>query len=309
MPINYISILRCFALLIIINSHCGAFYGSFSFLGTGGAVGNALFFFTSGYTLCLGNKNIGFGKWMLKRIIRIYPSVWLFLLLSNLFLEGKYYYSDFFITPFWFVNAIFVFYILFYAVIKYIPNKIPLVICILSVPYLLTYFLLNDYSIFLIDYVSNATFLHWYYYFAIMLFGAFCSNHLIKVKRPSICFLLSMFVYFTIKCIIKHFEILIPMQFIIPFGLFFVCKYALVLSKKIESFLLVRKNIFRIVGYLSRLSLETYIVQFSIIAFFERIDIPCALMFVFITVILSADIINRLSGFSRRFLNKFVPIF
>lgn len=49
-----IDIMKFFAVLAITNSHMELLYGDYSFLATGGAIGDVLFFFASGYTLFLG---------------------------------------------------------------------------------------------------------------------------------------------------------------------------------------------------------------------------------------------------------------
>ena len=49
-----IDILKCIAAILITNSHMGPLYGKYSILATGGAIGDVLFFFCSGFTLFLG---------------------------------------------------------------------------------------------------------------------------------------------------------------------------------------------------------------------------------------------------------------
>lgn len=49
-----IDILKFLAVLAITNSHMELLYGDYNFLATGGAIGDVLFFFASGYTLFLG---------------------------------------------------------------------------------------------------------------------------------------------------------------------------------------------------------------------------------------------------------------
>ena len=49
-----IDILKCFAAIVITNSHMDILYPKFGALATGGAIGDALFFFCSGFTLFLG---------------------------------------------------------------------------------------------------------------------------------------------------------------------------------------------------------------------------------------------------------------
>ena len=47
----------------------------FSILATGGAIGDVLFLFVSGYTLFLGNMDLKFDNWYKRRINRIYPTL------------------------------------------------------------------------------------------------------------------------------------------------------------------------------------------------------------------------------------------
>lgn len=49
-----IDVLKFFAIFLIINSHSDIAYPRFSMLATGGAIGDCLFLFCSGYTLLLG---------------------------------------------------------------------------------------------------------------------------------------------------------------------------------------------------------------------------------------------------------------
>lgn len=69
-----IDIVKFLAVFLIINSHADIMYPQFSQLATGGAIGDALFLFCSGYTLFWsGTKR--FDNWYKRRINRIYPSV------------------------------------------------------------------------------------------------------------------------------------------------------------------------------------------------------------------------------------------
>ncbi len=67
-----VDVLKFLAALLITNSHMEILYGEYSFMATGGAIGDALFFFCSGYTLFLG-RNASFFNWYKRRINRIYP--------------------------------------------------------------------------------------------------------------------------------------------------------------------------------------------------------------------------------------------
>lgn len=69
-----IDIVKFLAVFLIINSHADICYPKYSALATGGAIGDALFLFCSGYTLFWGNMK-RFDNWYKRRISRIYPSV------------------------------------------------------------------------------------------------------------------------------------------------------------------------------------------------------------------------------------------
>ena len=62
------------AALLITYSHMKVLFPKYEGLVTGGAIGDALFFFCSGFTLFLGRKS-NFANWYGRRVNRIYPSI------------------------------------------------------------------------------------------------------------------------------------------------------------------------------------------------------------------------------------------
>lgn len=79
-----IDILKFFAALLITNSHMELLYGKYSVFATGGAIGDVLFFFCSGFTLFLSRMG-RFDNWYKRRINRIYPTVFAWAILSAFF--------------------------------------------------------------------------------------------------------------------------------------------------------------------------------------------------------------------------------
>ena len=63
-----IDILKFLAVFLIINSHMDALYVKYGMLATGGAIGDVLFLFASGYTLLLSKRNLSFDNWYKRRI-------------------------------------------------------------------------------------------------------------------------------------------------------------------------------------------------------------------------------------------------
>lgn len=65
-----LELLKFVAVIIVLNSHMDPIYGKYGFLSTGGAIGDALFFFVSGFTIFLGRFG-RFDNWYKRRIKRI----------------------------------------------------------------------------------------------------------------------------------------------------------------------------------------------------------------------------------------------
>ena len=85
---NFISLLLFIATCLITNSHFDTLYGSYSFLSTGGMIGNGLFFFVSGYTMYLSLQRIRINRneiifWFTRRFVRIYPAYWVYLIVNQ----------------------------------------------------------------------------------------------------------------------------------------------------------------------------------------------------------------------------------
>lgn len=111
-----IDILKVMAVLCVLNSHMEICYGNYSFLATGGAIGDALFFFCSGFMLFRG-KSLRFDNFIKRRISRIYPTVFIVAIVGTL-LFGK---SDNIVSIIlygggWFVSCIMIYYALIWLV-------------------------------------------------------------------------------------------------------------------------------------------------------------------------------------------------
>lgn len=73
--------LRAIAAVMITNSHYADIW-PISAMAFGGHFGNCIYFFLSGF--CLYKIKDSFPKWYLKRIIRVYPAVWIASLINIL---------------------------------------------------------------------------------------------------------------------------------------------------------------------------------------------------------------------------------
>ena len=119
-----IDILKFIAALIITNSHMELLYGKYSALATGGAIGDVLFFFCSGFTLFLGKMG-RFDNWYKRRINRIYPTVFAWAIMGA-FIFG--YHNDMKYTLIdgggWFVTCIMIYYVILYIIRRVMQNKL-----------------------------------------------------------------------------------------------------------------------------------------------------------------------------------------
>lgn len=116
-----IDILKFIAVFMVMNSHMEMCYPKYQFLATGGAIGDALFFFASGFTLFLG-RDMRFDQWYKRRINRIYPSI----IAAAIFAYVVWHYEenigDILIGKrYWFIGCIMIYYIFLYP-LKIIKN-------------------------------------------------------------------------------------------------------------------------------------------------------------------------------------------
>lgn len=167
-----IEMLKAIAALLVMNSHMDAMYGEYSYLGTGGAIGDALFFFCSGYSIFLSQRVENFFNWYKRRIQRIVPSV------VAMFLIGAIYTA--FNIPAkvdinWFLQCIMLYYIVLYPIKRYASNRMWWIMLIVASITLGWYFIfgINPHTR---GNIYGTTMLKWCFYFMFMLFGSICGR-------------------------------------------------------------------------------------------------------------------------------------
>lgn len=199
--------MRFLAVILITNSHIGPLYPPhLQFLSTGGALGNSLFFFCSGFALYLSNRDTGFAPWAIRRFTRIYPSLWIFMTVCFLGGIQSFRLPDIIIPTFWFLQAIFVFYVFFFYSIKFFERQLWKVCAAFIFPLLVTYFYVPHHE-WIIENTEHNHFLHWYFYYIIMLFGAIAAQRRTNtespssIARPLSAVLLIVTVYYSLKYI------------------------------------------------------------------------------------------------------------
>lgn len=114
-----IDLLKFLAVLLIVNFHAKSMYPKWSFLGTGGDIGNALFFYSSGVLLYGGIFRTQFVPWIKCRLARLLPTLigWSFIAavlsatsIGNIDPRAINTYSAMTAQPWWFIRCLMLYY-------------------------------------------------------------------------------------------------------------------------------------------------------------------------------------------------------
>jgi peptidoglycan/LPS O-acetylase OafA/YrhL len=292
--------LRASAILLVINSHLD-FYYPIPFIGTGGTIGNSLFFFLSsfGLTKSAQNKRIKFIDYLAKRINRIYPAVWFtifFLLFPSMIYQNRFqinkislYIGYFFYPPFWFLRALMIYYIISYFYIYSRDKAIiikPILLSVLSYFFVYTFWLdLSSPS------VEKAPF-KLIFYFLIFLFGI----HIAKSKKDIVYNgpIDLVFLFLSVSTIYLHRflmtkNILPEMQFIQHAAMFPTVLFALKACRSpfVLNGIMKNRVLASISNFLASRTLEIYIVHMTISPHIRNLKLPFPFnIFLFLTLTL-----------------------
>lgn len=287
------NLLRFFAVIFVVNSHLDSFYpDEFSYLATGGGVGNSLFFFASGYGLYFGlNKlqHMNVMEWTLKRCERIYIPYWgaLLLLLPIAVITGdldvhnvlgnfsNLYYPH---QVYWFLRAIIVFYLIIYftfSIGKHVSNvKVILAsIFILVCIYMFSYVFLIDRSIFSIESLPFRL----SFYLLCMYLGMFCASFIKRVNVSAVFSLLGLFAAFAIYGISKYLMLkgeAYDFQFMQHVATLMICVFIYTCSHSVYIAKLYSIKYLRVcIEFIANHSLEIYLVHLPIVFLIRYLDV------------------------------------
>jgi len=303
--------LRFIAILLITNSHLDHFY-PLSQLGTGGAIGNALFFMLSGYGLVLSENNQPrtFLPWYKRRIARIYPSMILAVIFIIIVPQAARSNWDFvnyvqtlvWPTPYWFISALMIFYIVFFILLKRQNPKLFVIgICALAIPYLFFYLTMVDLSRYSIEGPGNFKSI---FYLQTMLFGGYLASRTrfinTNIIRDGVALLLFVILYYGILLLINrgygsHFQA-VTHVLMFPITFFFL---KVSFSKVITDHLMNTKYVGAFISLVAGLTLEIYMLQYNVYshALLKDIRFPLNIVIFWIIVITLSFILNRASRF------------
>ncbi len=264
-----IDILKFFAVFLIINSHADICYPRYSMLATGGAIGDCLFLFASGYTL-FWKPTIRFDKWYKRRINRIYPSVIVCALMGALITMSASI-PVIFMGGGQFVMFIMLYYILLYVVQRYWVDHVPAVLFGVAAISLVVYVLWFPYK-----YETSSkgmygisTLFRWIPYFGFMLMGAWMG---MKSKQPDhrvgcrwydvAGLVLSLTLFYGMQFAAKKYSAVAPYQIatLLPLAGIVVCFYR-VCNANVFSKIYGTKCGNVIIRTVAGLCLESYLIQ------------------------------------------------
>lgn len=298
-----IVILKFLAALFITYSHMGILFPKYGGLVTGGAIGDGLFFFCSGFTLFLGRKD-SFFNWYKRRISRIYPTIIMWALLSAVVFDWKWSVTDLIITPkYWFIPCIMIYYIIFFLIREYFMMYLNAVLILVSTIIIISNFLILDqtHSVMYADIPFMRI-----YYFSFMMLGAITAlkkNRNNSTVKSITYAVISVIIYYVCMGIYKidpfycRFQILsiIPLLFTI-YWIYQFCN-----TEKVYN-ILNKKICGRIVYYISCLTLEIYMVQYAIFTDKLNFMFPFNILVVYVLIFIAAYILKCFS-------NLFVQVF
>lgn len=313
---NEITIMKAIAAFLITWFHFKwTVPDMFSNIFVGGAIGNTIFFYCSGYLLKFNEEKFK-GEWLIKKIIRLLPSVWIFMLfvcLFNFIRNQQLVYSIFnwiYPTTYWFINAILFFFLVIYILKVFfildlnlnsskcesiLKNKFWLLIFITIILYVSNYFLfVKEHHKVVMD---DGSVKCWFYFFIFFLYGYYAKlrKKVLVVKHWSqvVFFPCSIGLFYFYKKSAENFPILAELQFIIiPLCLFLVLYTSRYFAIWIYNLNLL-KPIQKVLTCLSNITLDIYIVQVYLINWLmPEISFPINIIVLFIIIVIAA-IINK----------------
>lgn len=296
-----IDFIKLLAVFFVLNSHMGICYAHHGFLATGGAIGDALFFFISGFTLFLGG-NYRFDNWYKRRLSRIYPSILAAGIIATIAFASEDSFLDVIMAKrYWFVQCIFLYYILLYPIKIYV-TRLWLLFGVSFGIVIVVYFLFFDFSEKSLFWGSTDYF-RWIFFFLIVLQGAILGKkgHVEFKKWHLLACVVCVVAWYATCYMYEHskWQIIsvIPM-----FGITYFL-YAISNASGLKK-ILQTKYLKTPVLFVGSLCLESYLIQKFIITDKMNAFFPFNIPVIMLLVILIAYIVRVLGELIRQSFNK-----
>lgn len=312
--------LRMIAAAMITNSHFADIW-PISSLAFGGHFGNCIYFFLSGFLLHSIHEN--FPKWYAKRIIRIYPAVWIASAINILptFTEDygvmAYVHCFLFPTRFHFVASVLILYIFFY-VFRYIQQKLRFntlwAVLVIFIAYIFVYVFAFDKSYYHIDDVNE----NWcrFMFAQAMLLGSYARENYDRISakvnaKNIIIFIVFTILYFSVKLSLRYIPEASLFQFILPMIVcIYIYNFSIIFIKFEKSGVLEKVNRYfgKFVRFMAGISFEIYLIQNPLITYFSTKSFPLRLILVTVSIIIYAFLVHTIASFVQKNILK-LPVF
>ena len=283
-------------------------YGKYGALATGGSIGDALFFFCSGFTLLM--KPIGEGdffNWYKRRINRIYPTIFAIAIVScSLFGSYKDINSIILFGGGWFVSCIMIYYVFIYIIGKYLFFKkhiysIMVGVAIASCIWFFSVERPFPYNM----YGEDGGYLKWLLCFIYMLLGAKLgmaykysdgySGHSSRDIVISLLFFALFYVIYIVTRKVEAIESLEILNFVpILVGVYYLFRWC---SSPIVKKLYSNKNAHFLIRFVGGLCLEIYLIQGYL--FTDKLNklFPLHFILIFAAIVMFAYLTRCLARF------------
>ncbi len=299
-----IDIIKFFAAILITNSHFDHIYPeSLKFLSTGGAIGDALFFFCSGFTLFLKPME-RFDQWYRKRISRIYPSVFACgIIVALLWNIGNNTRFSITIGGYWFISCIMLYYVLIWLIDRFLKEHLIKTFTTILLSVIVIYFLWNKPDNF--NMYGN-TYFKWLHFFTIMIFGAIIGKTRNKCNSCIKSFFLlaiNIIGYYAILYLSLKDSRLVHLQILSLAPLMFLMYYMYSLfNSNIFEKIYNNKCAYFLIMFIGGLCLEIYLVQGYILSTEFNMSFPVKFITIWLAIFMLAYITRTLSRvFSQTF--------
>lgn len=316
---QFIYWLKALAVILITNSHYADIW-PVSAMAAGGHWGNCLFFLVSGFCLC--HMKDSFPKWYTKRIVRIYPVLWIAVIINLLVgffsIRSVSVFIQCFLYPtsYHFIASIMLLYILFYLVRKIQGRtglKTKSVLLITIAVFAIVYLFWFDKSYYHIDRVEE-NWVRFQFWFSMML-GVWLRERYdaIEPQIPSaewIVFGVLFVGYFAGKVLVSRYQSLSMVQFLSPALLVMLVYHTALIFIKLE-----KRGVFastpkanQIAQFLASITLEVYLVQNVIVQRLSYLVFPLNLMVVTVLIVVHAWVVHLCAVWLQKRLGKLLKI-
>jgi peptidoglycan/LPS O-acetylase OafA/YrhL len=305
-----IDILKFLAVIFITNSHFDEQYVYAKEFATGGAIGDALFFFCSGYTLFIGRLG-RFDSWYKRRIRRIYPSVFALAIVTSFIYGLKYDMFDIWIQGGeWFVSCIMIYYVFLYFIRRYALKHLGWVYVILTVAILIWYIWFFEPKN--VVWMYKWTYFKWLFYFLFMLLGAQIGLKekeegvtIVSAKKTIVKLLLSIFFFYGILFFCEMYPNVGYLQIVSLLPLVGVCIYFYNMCQALKNRILRNPWIVAPILTVGGLCLEIYLIQPLVRTTALNFLFPLNLLLLFVAIVFAAYGVRCLAHiFQQTFSNE-----